>query len=130
MNFQIGATHPFPLFTVEAIRRLRAESVKHSNLEKYMYSDNNTPCVIRGHAGDDAPFILQAWQHPEVRRRIDEMAGLELEPVFKYEIGHTNIQLGPRGWAALKAEPDVLTNSGKVAEREEIAPTQYEVPNW
>ena len=32
---------------------MRADAVKHANLEKYMYSDNNTPCVIRGLAGPD-----------------------------------------------------------------------------
>lgn len=127
---QIAATHPFPLFTVEGIRRLRADAVKHSNLDKYMYSDNNTPCVIRGHAGPDAPFIYQAWKHPETHRRVQEFAGLKLEPVFDYELGHTNIQLGPRGWAGLKAEPDLLSNKGDVAEEEEIKPTVYEVPNW
>jgi hypothetical protein len=95
-----------------------------------MNSDNNTPCSIRGHAGPDAPFVLQAWTHPETQRRINEMAGIELEIMFKYEIAHTNIQLGPRGWAALKAEPDLLTNSGDIVQREEIADTQYEEINW
>ena len=34
---QIGATHPFPLFTVEAIRRFREEAVDHDTLSKHMY---------------------------------------------------------------------------------------------
>jgi hypothetical protein len=77
------------MFTIEAIRRFRAEAIDHDTMEKYMYSDNNTPCVIRGHAEDPKTFTYQAWTHPETKRRINEFAGLELQHVFDYEIGHT-----------------------------------------
>lgn len=41
-----------------------------------------------------------------------------------------NIQLGPRGWAGLKADPDLPSSKGALAPAQEIQPTVYHVPNW
>ena len=43
---------------------------------------------------------------------------------------YRNIQLGPRGWAGLKTEPDRLTSEGNLATTEEISPTLFQGLNW
>lgn len=43
---------------------------------------------------------------------------------------HRNIQLGPRGWAGLKAEPDRQTSEGDLAAPEEVSPTLFRGLNW
>ncbi|KZT32665.1 hypothetical protein SISSUDRAFT_993875 [Sistotremastrum suecicum HHB10207 ss-3] len=126
----IAASKPFPLFTPEAVRRIRAEIVDHETLANHMFSDDNNPCVVRGHCPDKARFTYDAWTHESVKERVDQMAGIPITIVYDYEIGHTNIQLGPRGWAGLKAEPDMPSAEGNLAVDAEIEPTVYKVPNW
>jgi hypothetical protein len=84
----VAATKPVPLFTPEAVRRIRAEVFDRETLAGYMYSDNNSPCVIRGHCPDRAMFTYNALTHPEVVKRMNEMAGIELTHVYDYELGH------------------------------------------
>lgn len=36
------------------------------------------------------PFTYAAWTHPETLALISKVAGIELVPVFDYEIGHIN----------------------------------------
>lgn len=43
---------------------------------------------------------------------------------------HRNIQLGPRGWSGLKAEPDRVDSEGVLASAEEISPIRFQGLNW
>lgn len=87
----VATTKPVPLFTPEAVRRIRAECLDRETMAKHMYSDNNSPCVIRGHCPDKARFTYNAFTHSEVCARINAMAGLDLTPVYDYEIGHVYV---------------------------------------
>jgi hypothetical protein len=42
-------------------------------------------------------FMYDAWTHPKTLAAISAVAGTDLEIIMPYEIGHTNIQLGPEG---------------------------------
>ncbi|GJJ08587.1 hypothetical protein Clacol_002806 [Clathrus columnatus] len=125
-----AATSPFPLLTFEGVRRIREELFSDRVLSNHLFSDTLNPSTIRGCCPDAAPFTYQFWTHPEVKRRINEAAGLNLTIVFDYEIGHTNVQLGPRGWSGLKAEPDLPDTPGELASEKEIQPTLMKTPNW
>ncbi|KAE8340718.1 hypothetical protein BDV24DRAFT_151835 [Aspergillus arachidicola] len=69
-----AASGPFSLFTEEAIMQMRAE----------IFSDE----VLK------APFIYDAWNHPEVVAKISEVAGMDLIPSIDFEIGNVNISFG------------------------------------
>lgn len=142
----VAATKPVPFFTPEAVRRIRAEVFDHETLATHLYSDTNSPCVVRGHCPKRAKFTYNALTHPEVQKRVNLMAGVDLTHVYDYELGHTfvsilfvatlseiklrNIQLGPRGWSGLKAEPDLVTSEGEMATTTEISPTLFRGLNW
>jgi hypothetical protein len=38
-----------------------------------------------------APFIYDVWKSPEVLSKVSEIAGIDLVPVFDYEIANINI---------------------------------------
>lgn len=86
---EIAATKPFPLLTVEGVRRIREELFSEKVLSNHLFSDTLNPSTIRGCCPEAAPFTYQFWRDPEVQRRINEAAGTELTIVFDYEIGHT-----------------------------------------
>jgi hypothetical protein len=44
-----------------------------------------------------AKFMYEAWTHPATLEAISTAAGTDLEIIMPYEIGHTNIQMGPLG---------------------------------
>lgn len=47
-----------------------------------------------------------------------------------HHIFSRNVQLGPRGWSGLKAEPDSTDSLGELANEKEIEPTLMKTPNW
>ncbi|KIJ28635.1 hypothetical protein M422DRAFT_189470 [Sphaerobolus stellatus SS14] len=104
---KVAVSKPFPLFTLEGVRRIREELFKHETLANHIFSDTLNPSTVRGMCLDRTSFIKEAWTHPEVKRRINEAAGVELDIIFDYEIGHTY-----------------------VGSKEEIQPTLMVSPNW
>ena len=90
----IAVTAPFPLFSDEGIRAIRADLFRPDLLSKHMYREDKTPGVykIRGY-GADAPFVYSTWTSPEILAACSKAAGVDLEVVFEYEIGHINVQL-------------------------------------
>jgi hypothetical protein len=84
----IAASRSTPLFTFEAIKRMRAEVADRKTLATHIYSDNNNPCVLRGHCPGSSRFTYNAWTHPKVIERVNEMAGIPITPVYDYEIAH------------------------------------------
>jgi hypothetical protein len=85
----IAFTKPFPLFTLDAVRRIRGELFDHETLANHIFSDTLHPSTIRGVCPDRTRFIHEAWSHPAVVDRLNDAAGIELTPIFDYEIGHT-----------------------------------------
>jgi len=92
----VAITAPFPLFSAEGIKEMRADLFRAEMLKKHMYTENKDPGVykLRGY-GPDAPFVYSTWTSPEILAACSKAAGCELEVVFDYEIGHINVQLPP-----------------------------------
>ena len=40
-----------------------------------------------------APFIYDVWYSPEVLARVSEVAGVELVPVFDFEVSNINVSI-------------------------------------
>lgn len=100
----VAITAPFRLFSDEGIREIRKDLFRKEMLEKHMFTERKDPGVykLRGY-GKDAPFVYSAWTNEALLKACSEAAGCELEVVFDYEIGHTNVQL-----------PPAKTDSGKI----------------
>ncbi|KAL1987666.1 hypothetical protein VTN96DRAFT_2907 [Rasamsonia emersonii] len=89
----IGVSEPFPLFTPEAIKQMRAEVLSEEVFTHYQYSSNLAQCQLRGFAREYAPFVYDAWKSPEVLSIISKIAGVDLVPAMDWEIGHVNISV-------------------------------------
>jgi len=60
---------------------------------------------LRGMAPRYVPFIHQFWTSPEVLGIVSELAGVDLIPVFDYDICHVDVQMPPGGKKAVKDTP-------------------------
>lgn len=94
---QIAITEPFPLFTPAAVRAFRQELFQPQVLKKCAWYPNPETCQLRGMSPKYAEFMYEAWMHPATQAAINAAAEIELEIIMPYEIGHTNIQMGPEG---------------------------------
>ena len=94
---QVGITEPFPLFSSSAIKAFRKELFQPRVLRDCAWYPNPETCQLRGMAPKFAKFMYDAWKHPATLAAINTAAGTELDIIFPYEIGHTNIQMGPEG---------------------------------
>lgn len=95
----IGVTDPFPLFTPAAVEIIRAEIFRTEVFEQYsrLANSSTTNLVmdwhLRGYTRQLCPFTHAAWHNPQVLAAVLAMAGVELRPVFDYEVGHVNVLL-------------------------------------
>ena len=89
----VASTDPFPLLSHEALLEHRRELLSDRVLNNCMYKTRRGSVQLRGMAPHYAPFIHQFWTSFEVLQTISELAGVELVPVFDYDICHTNIQM-------------------------------------
>lgn len=94
---EIGVTAPFQMFSDEAIRLMRRDILSKPVQENCIFASPRSPYMIRGYAPRYSKFIYDAWMHPKTLEAISRAANLDLVPVFDYEIGHVNIQLGDKG---------------------------------
>ena len=100
-----ATTEPFQLCTEAAVIELRRELLQESSVKKRLHWWHRAPGCLRGFTVEEAPFVHAFWNSPEVLKIVSDEAGLELEPCLPYEIGHTNIQIGPGGREAVKDVP-------------------------
>lgn len=108
----VGCALPFPLFTEEAIDIMREELLRSEVFEKCAYSSDivgKSSTQIRGWTKDHGSFTDAAWKHPATIKAVSEMAGVELVPVFDYEIAHANV--------AFKNKEEQNSDSQKIAYR-------------
>ncbi|KAL1972380.1 hypothetical protein VTN31DRAFT_6794 [Thermomyces dupontii] len=89
----VGVSEPFPLFSEEAVKQMRAEVLSENVWKHYRYSSNLSPCQLRGYAAEYAPFVYDAWKSPEVLAIVSKIAGVDLVPAMDWEIGHVNISM-------------------------------------
>jgi hypothetical protein len=94
---QVGITEPFPLFTSATIKAFRQELFQPHVLRDWAWYPSPETCQLRGMAPKFAKFMYDAWMHPATLAAISAAAGTDLDIIFPYEIGHTNIQMGPEG---------------------------------
>ncbi|KAL4798909.1 hypothetical protein BDV19DRAFT_402186 [Aspergillus venezuelensis] len=89
----IGVTEPFPLFSAEAIQQMRNEVLSDEVFAKWSYSSELSQCQLRGYAEDCAPFVYDAWKHPETLAIMSKIAGVDLIPAMNFDIGHINLSI-------------------------------------
>lgn len=88
----VAITSPFPLLTAAGVREVRADLFRRPIISKYGSMKFPGVYRVRGY-GSDAPFVYDLWQSEAMRRACSAAAGVDLEIVFDYEIGHLNVQL-------------------------------------
>ncbi|CAH0051643.1 unnamed protein product [Clonostachys solani] len=90
-----GVSEPFRLFSDEAIDEMRRELFTNRKIwTDHRFSSKYAECQLRGYARDHAPFIYNAWKSPETLRIISNLTGMDVVPVFDYDIAHINVS-GP-----------------------------------
>ncbi|KAK4499960.1 hypothetical protein PRZ48_008146 [Zasmidium cellare] len=121
----IAVSEPFSLFTEECIQLFRDEVLSEEVQKNCAVESNIAACQVRGYAAKYAPFIYDAWNHPEVLAIVSKIAGIELIPQMDLEIGHTNISV--KSERESKAELAVVEEQKKShAEDEGIAGCPWE----
>ncbi|KAJ3549504.1 hypothetical protein NM208_g467 [Fusarium decemcellulare] len=88
-----AVSDPFPLFSQDAIRQMRAELFSEEVLENCRFGTDLTPNLIRGLKPRQAPFCFSAWWSPEVLKIVSDIAGIELIPVYDLEVANVNISI-------------------------------------
>ncbi|KAI1779828.1 hypothetical protein F4818DRAFT_154723 [Hypoxylon cercidicola] len=89
----VAVSEPFPLFTEEAVMRMRQEVLSPEVLANCQYSSNLAQCQLRGFANKYAPFVYDVWKNPETLAIISKVAGIDLVTEMDFEIGHINISV-------------------------------------
>ncbi|KAF2022569.1 hypothetical protein EK21DRAFT_83034, partial [Setomelanomma holmii] len=94
-----AVTHPFPLFSPEAVRIMRAEIAKPEVRSDHHFTRNLATSQLHGYAQKHAPFTYAAWNHAKTVGIVSKLAGIDLVPWGDYEIAHINLsscdQAGP-----------------------------------
>lgn len=127
----IAAVAPFQMFTEEAVRLLRNDLLSEPVQGNHVYSSERAPYVVRGYATTHSKFLHDAWMSPQVLGAISKALNLDVVPVCDYEIGHTNIQLGPKGREGVKDLFDTPTLP--LSDSERTSPSIYDdrpVDDW
>ncbi|UNI17495.1 hypothetical protein JDV02_003835 [Purpureocillium takamizusanense] len=86
-----AVSDPFPLFTHEAVRQMRAEIFSDEVLRECQFASTFNKNMIRGMGPARAPFVYSAWKSPELVASISQVAGVDLVPSIDYEIATVNI---------------------------------------
>jgi len=108
----VAVSEPFPLFTQEAIHRMRAEILSKDVWDNCQYSSNLAQCQLRGFApkcvsfhpsllpesltnntSRFAPFVYDTWKNLETLAIVSRIAGIDLVTEMDFEIGHINISV-------------------------------------
>jgi len=88
----LAISAPFPLFTLECVRRLREEMFTKKIVNEYSMRMEPGCYTLRGFV-DHAPFLGSVWRSKEVLDACSKAAGVDLNVIFDYEMGHINVQI-------------------------------------
>ncbi|KAI1614568.1 hypothetical protein EDD36DRAFT_418399 [Exophiala viscosa] len=88
----LAITDPFPLFSLDCVRRMREEMFQEKIINGYHQRMEPGCYTLRGFI-DHAPFIESVWRSPEVMDAVCKAAGVDLEVIFEYEMAHINVQV-------------------------------------
>jgi hypothetical protein len=111
----VAITKPFPLFSLEGVTAMRRDVFRKEVVQRHGQKIAPGVYKMRGYS-QDAAFVDAVWRSPEVVAACSRAAGVDLELMFDYEIGHVNVQVDeladkPNLWDVLppavpKARPD------------------------
>ncbi|KAG5355808.1 hypothetical protein CJU89_5520 [Yarrowia sp. B02] len=87
---ETAVTAPFSLFTEDAVHLMRREILSDQVLDNFSFASSINSYQVRGFS-KQTPFTTAAWTHPKTIAAVSKLAGVDLVPVFDYEIAHTNI---------------------------------------
>jgi hypothetical protein len=87
----VAITEPFPLFTIEGVKEMRADLFRKEIVGKYGAPTFQGCYKMRGYS-KDTPFVDSAWRSKAVLDACSKAAGVDLSVVYDYEIGHINVQ--------------------------------------
>ena len=88
----VAITQPFPLFSAECVKLMRADLFRREVVEKHASRSSFNGCYkIRGYS-QDTPFVDSVWRSEAVRQGCSQAAGMDLDIIYDYEIGHANVQ--------------------------------------
>ncbi|KAI9147109.1 hypothetical protein HJFPF1_13141 [Paramyrothecium foliicola] len=100
-----AVSDPFPLFSQEAILQMRREVFSEEVLANCRYMSDFNANMIRGMGPEDdyrrAPFTYDAWYDPQTLAKISEVAGIELVPVYDFEVANINISINDQNFKPL-----------------------------
>ncbi|KAI1620022.1 hypothetical protein EDD37DRAFT_688657 [Exophiala viscosa] len=88
----VAITKPFPLFSLEGVVQMRKDIFRKEVVQKHGQKIKPGVYKMRGYS-PDTPFVDAVWRSPEVIKACSNAAGVDLEVIFDYEIGHVNVQL-------------------------------------
>ncbi|KAJ9608213.1 hypothetical protein H2200_007201 [Cladophialophora chaetospira] len=88
----VAITEPFPLFTLEGVKQMRADLFRKEIVNRYGDRTKRNCYKMRGYS-KNTPFVDSVWRSPEVLKACSEAAGVDLDVVFDYEIAHINVQV-------------------------------------
>jgi len=88
----VAITEPFPLFNLAGVKELRASAFQRDVVLKHARVFKPGVYKMRGYS-KDAPFVDAAWRSQAVLDACSKAAGVDLDVVFDYEIGHLNVQI-------------------------------------
>lgn len=88
----VAITKPFPLFSREGVIEMRKDIFRAEVVRKHGQKIKPGVYKMRGYSRD-TPFVDAVWRSPEVMKACSEAAGVDLDVIFDYEIGHVNVQL-------------------------------------
>lgn len=88
----VAITQPFPLFSLDAVTRMRQDIFRPEIVLKHGQKIKEGIYKMRGYS-QDTPFVDSVWRTPEVIKACSQAAGVDLDVIFDYEIGHVNVQL-------------------------------------
>lgn len=88
----MAITQPFPLFTIEGVKEMRADLFRKEVVGKHGYRSTFKGCYkMRGYS-KDTPFVDSVWRSKAVLDACSKAAGMDLSVMYDYEIGHVNVQ--------------------------------------
>ncbi|KAJ5081571.1 hypothetical protein NUU61_009835 [Penicillium alfredii] len=106
----VAASEPFPLFTTEAIKQIRAEIFSEPVLEHCQYASTFAKNMVRGMGRARAPFTYDAWTCPDLLTKLSKVAGIDLALALDFEIANINISINEQTTTIMQSEGTPVEN--------------------
>ncbi|KAI9899855.1 hypothetical protein N3K66_004117 [Trichothecium roseum] len=101
-----AVSDPFPLFSEEAVRQIRAEVFSEECLRDRQFCSTFNKNMVRGMGPALAPFTYDAWHSPELVKAVSQVAGVDLVPSMDFEVANINIAVNNQSAPATAPTPE------------------------